>query len=66
MDTVAQPLSDIILHMEKNGIRYRVTITEPTKKTFPLEETLYVVKQQLDADGTYNVIAAAKMGKEVC
>ncbi len=65
MDTVAQPLSEVICRLEQADIKYTVTVTTPPRKTFKLEDTLYVIRQQLDADGIYNLIAAAKMGKEV-
>ncbi|WP_425060890.1 hypothetical protein SCACP_16470 [Sporomusa carbonis] len=65
MDTVAQPLADVIVRLEQANIKYTVTITQPTRKAFQLEDTLYVIRQQLDADGIYNLMAAAKMGKEV-
>lgn len=65
MDTVAQPLSEVICKLEQANIKYTVTVTKPARMTFKLEDTLYVIRQQLDADGIYNLIAAAKMGKEV-
>lgn len=65
MDTVAQPLSEVISKLEQNGSKYIVTVTKPSRTTFQLDDKLYVIRQQLDADGTYNLIAAAKMGKEV-
>ncbi|WP_371371229.1 hypothetical protein [Sporomusa aerivorans] len=65
MDTVAQPLLNVIAMLEKNNIKYSVTVTKPSRNIQQLTDTLYVIRQQLDADGSYNLIAAAKMGKEV-
>lgn len=65
MDTVAQPLSEVIRRLEQSQIKYNVTITKPSRNVFRLEETLYVIRQQTNADGILNLIAAAKMGKEV-
>lgn len=65
MDTVAQPLTQVIDNLEQAKINYTVTVTKPSRNVFPLEDELYVVRQQLDADGILNLMAAAKMGKEV-
>ncbi len=65
MDTVAQPLTKVIDKLEQAKVKYTVTITKPSRNVFPLEDELYVVRQQLDADGILNLMAAAKMGKEV-
>ena len=65
MDTVAQPLTQVIDKLEQAKVKYTVTITKPSRNVFPLEDELYVVRQQLDADGILNLMAAAKMGKEV-
>ncbi|SDD45290.1 hypothetical protein [Sporomusa acidovorans] len=65
MNTVAQPLSAVIDKLERSNLKYSVIITKPTRNVFPLEDKYYVIRQQLDADGILNLIAAAKMGKEV-
>lgn len=65
VDTVAQPLSKVIDRLEQANCKYNITVTKPSRELFQLEDKLYVIKQQLDADGIYNLIAAAKMGKEV-
>lgn len=65
MDTVAQPLSAVINKLKQNDSKYTVTVTKPSRNTFQLDDKLYVIRQQVDADGIYNLIAAAKMGKEV-
>ncbi|HWR43132.1 hypothetical protein [Sporomusa sp.] len=65
MDTVAQPLSKVICKLEQANIKYAVTVTQPSRKTFQMQDDLFVIRQQLDDDGIYNLIVAAKMGKEV-
>lgn len=65
MNTIAQPLSEVIDKLERSNLKYSVIITKPTRNVFPLEDKYYVIRQQLDADGILNLIAAAKMGKEV-
>jgi hypothetical protein len=65
VNTIAQPLSEVIDKLERSNLKYSVIITKPTRNVFPLEDKYYVIRQQLDADGILNLIAAAKMGKEV-
>ena len=65
MDIVAQPLTKVIDKLEQAKVKYTVTITKPSRNVFPLEDELYVVRQQLDADGILNLMAASNMGKEV-
>lgn len=65
IDTVAQPLSEVISKLEQLKCKYSITVTEPSRTLFHLEETFYVIRQQSNADGIINLIVAAKMGKEV-
>ena len=65
IDIVAQPLSEVILKLEQSNRKYNITVTKPSRTQFQLEETLYVIRQQLNADGIINLVVAAKMGKEV-
>jgi hypothetical protein len=65
MDAVAKGLPAVITELEAQGMRYTVTVTFPSRKTFRLEEQLYVVRQLVDDDGVCNIVVAAKMGKEV-
>ncbi len=65
LDTVAQPLTEVISKLEHDNCKYNITITKPSRNMFQLEETLYVIRQQLNADGIINLVVAAKMGKEV-
>lgn len=65
IDTVAQPLSEVISKLEQSNCKYNITVTKPSRTQFHLEETLYVIRQRLNADGIVNLVVAAKMGKEV-
>lgn len=65
IDVVGQPLSEAVSRLEQANCRYSVTVTKPSRNVFPLEDKFYVIRQQLNADDTINLIAAAKMGKEV-
>lgn len=64
-DIVAQPLTEAISILEQHNLRYNVIVTEPSRTLFRLEKTLYVIRQQCNADGIINLVVAAKMGKEV-
>jgi hypothetical protein len=65
LDTVAQPLTEVICKLEQAEIKYIITMTKPTRTMFQLQDTLYVIRQQIDVNGIYNLVVAAKMGKEV-
>ncbi|MEG6585916.1 hypothetical protein [Dendrosporobacter sp. 1207_IL3150] len=66
MDILAQPLHLVTEAMDKLSYRYTVKISRPTRDFFKVEgDALYVIRQRLDADGQYQIVAAAKMGKEV-
>lgn len=66
MDTVAQSLELVQQELERAKIQYRVSVTHPTRKFFQVQENcLYVIRQHVDADGIYHLVAAGKMGKEV-
>ena len=67
MDTVAQCLSLAKKMLDDGNMKYRISISYPTRTVPTLDETsLYVIRQQMDPDGTYHLTAAAKMGKEKC
>lgn len=67
VDTVAQCLSAVKEQLDKVNAKYMVSITSPTRNLSRLDEDcLYVIRQQIDTDGVYHLIAAAKMGKEKC
>lgn len=65
MDLIALPLPDAEKILAERGCSYQVAISHPSQKKAVLEDFLYVVRQQIHADGTYYLIAARKMGKEV-
>jgi hypothetical protein len=66
LDVVAHPLHEAVELMENLNIKYTVTVTEPTSKKFLRQENcFYVIQQHICNDGSYNIIVAAKMGKEV-
>lgn len=67
MDTVAQCLSLVRKELDENNIKYRISISRPTRTVSTLDEdSLYVIRQQLDQDGTCHLTVTAKMGKEKC
>jgi len=67
MDTVAQCLSDIKKQLDEGNLPYVVSITRPTRTLTNVdEECLYVIRQQVDKEGIYHLLAAAKMGAEKC
>jgi hypothetical protein len=66
VETVGLSLATVIQQMNALNCPYTVKITRPTRDFFELEgDSLYVIRQQVDTDGTYHLVAAAKMGKEV-
>lgn len=66
MDLVARPLNTAVELLEQLNLQYQVTITRPTRSLFAVEEdSFFVIRQHIDADGKYHLVVAAKMGKEV-
>jgi len=64
VDTVAQSLSEAKAQLEQAAIQYSISITRPTRNTADLDEQcLYVIRQQINRDGVYQLTAAAKMKK---
>lgn len=67
MDTVAQCLSAVRKQLDEVNAKYVISMTRPTRNVSGLdEECLYVIRQTIDAQGVYHLVAAAKMGKEKC
>ena len=67
VDTVAQCLSAAKEQLEEVNAKYIISMTSPTRHLSNLDEDcLYVIRQQIDTDGVYHLIAAAKMEKEKC
>jgi hypothetical protein len=66
LDVVAHPLHEAVELMENLHIKYTVIVTESTSKKFlRQEDCFYVIRQHICDDGSYDIIVAAKMGKEV-
>jgi len=67
VDTVAQCISAAKEQLNEVNAKYVISMTRPTRNLSNLdEERLYVIRQQIDTDGIYHLIVAAKMGKEKC
>ncbi len=66
MDTVGRLLHEVELELQSRGIAYTVKRTYPTRDFFSVDdETLYVIRQKIINDATYELVVAAKMRKEV-
>lgn len=66
MDTVGQSLSEVTQQLDKLNIKHTISITKPINRMFLVDEScLYVIRQHVDADDIYHLVAAGKMGKEV-
>ncbi|MDD4601738.1 hypothetical protein SDC9_06238 [bioreactor metagenome] len=66
MDVVGQTLRDVTRQLDKLQKKHTVFVTRPINRMFSVDENcLYVIRQHLDADGVYHLVAAGKMGKEV-
>lgn len=67
MDTVAQKLATVSKQLDTDNIKYIVSVTRPTRNESSLDkDCLYVIRQQIDADGVYRLTVAASMGQEKC
>ena len=67
MDLVAQELTVVQKQLDEGNLNYTITKTSPTRDLSKLDEdSLYVIRQQVDEDGSYHLITAAKMKKENC
>lgn len=67
MDAVAQDLSIVQKKLDEDHIKYTITRTHPTRDLSKLDEdSLCVIRQQVDKDGVYHLTAAAKMRKGKC
>ncbi len=64
MDTVAQSLCEIKKQLDEANLPYIVSLTHPSRAVTNLDEkSLYVIRQKIDTEGVYHLLAAAKMGK---
>ncbi|MDR3563769.1 MAG: hypothetical protein P4N59_20365 [Negativicutes bacterium] len=65
-DMTAFPLTTAVAQFEAQKLQYKVTVTSPSRTSFALrQDSLYVIRQTLGSDGIYQLMAAAKMDKEV-
>ncbi len=65
IDLVGKQLAVIIKDLSSKNQRYIVDYTYPSRRTFLLDEdTMYVLRQHIDDEGTLHLIAGAKMAKE--
>jgi len=65
IDAVAQSLCSVKKQLDEVDAKYIITTTRPTRQVSSLEEdSFYVIRQQIDSDGVYQLVVAAKMGKE--
>nr|WP_092068263.1 hypothetical protein [Dendrosporobacter quercicolus]NSL47026.1 hypothetical protein [Dendrosporobacter quercicolus DSM 1736]SDL73135.1 hypothetical protein SAMN04488502_101678 [Dendrosporobacter quercicolus] len=66
MDVLAQPLLTAKHKLSELNCQYTIKITRPTRSFFTVaDDSLYVIRQRIDPEGVYHLVAAAKMGKEV-
>ncbi len=64
MDTVAQSLCEIKKQLDEANLPYIVSLTYPSRAVTNLDEkSLYVIRQKIDTEGVYHLLAAAKMRK---
>ncbi len=65
IDVVGKQLAVIIQELSSKKQKYIVDYTYPSRRTFLLDEdTMYVLRQHIDDEGTLHLIAGAKMAKE--
>jgi len=64
VDTVAQCLSAVKVQLDGINAKYIISMTRPTSNLSCLDkDCFYVIRQRIDIEGVYHLIAAAKMGK---
>jgi hypothetical protein len=64
-DAVAKPLADVLSELKGRNLQYLLRRTSPKRRLDALEEReLFVIRQQIDAQGIYHLTVAAKMKKE--
>lgn len=68
MDFVGKPWQEVQKQLIDKNLKYTTVTTHPSHKTkFSInKDMLYVVRQQINAEGYINLVLCAKMGKEVC
>jgi NAD-dependent dihydropyrimidine dehydrogenase PreA subunit len=61
-DIVAEPLEEIIKRFQTENLKYIISYTRPTRDCSSLlENSLFVVRHLIDADGIHNLTVAAKL-----
>jgi hypothetical protein len=66
LDLVAEELSAATALLAARQIEFEVDVTRPDRLSFALStDRQYVVRQTLGSSGTYHLVVAAKMEKEV-
>ncbi len=66
LDVVGRPLAEAETLLRAADIKYTTTVSRPTRDFFKIEEhALYVVRQQLQPDGTLRLVLCARLRKEV-
>ena len=67
VDTVAQCLTAVKEHLDEVNAKYSISMTRPTRNLADLDDDcLYVIRQQIDTDGIYHLIVAAKVREGKC
>lgn len=62
IDAVAEPLEKVVRQLETENLKYVVSYTRPKREYNGLDRnSLFVIRQRIDADGVYNLTVAAKL-----
>ena len=64
MEFVGQLLEEVTQCLKRRGVRYTVRYTRPARDFFPTTDAFYIIRQTA-AEDHLELVAAAKMGKEV-
>ena len=65
-DILMMPLDAALRILQQQGVSANVVKSRPQSRRFQLiEDKIYVIRQRVNDDGTYELVTAAKMGKEV-
>ena len=65
IDAVGKRLANVIADLSSTNQKYSIDYTYPSRRTFRLDEnTMYVLRQHIDDEGTLHLVAGAKMAQE--